>query len=82
MPTGSRPLIGSSTISTSGWCSTVAMNCAFCCMPFDSSLVLRLRQSASESRSSQGPMRSRAAAPGTPLIAAMKSSCSSSTMRG
>ena len=82
MPTGSSPLIGSSMNSTSGSCSTVAMNCAFCCMPFESSFVFFLRQSASPSRSSQGPSRFSASLRPIPLIAAMKTSCSSSTMRG
>ena len=82
MPTGSSPLVGSSMISTSGSWSTVAMNCAFCCMPFDSSFVFFLRHSARPMRSSQGPSRRWASARPTPLIAARKTSCSSRTMRG
>src|SRR5262249_9968352 len=37
---GSRPLNGSSRMTRSGSCSSVAMNCTFCCMPRDSSSTL------------------------------------------
>src|SRR5680860_874670 len=35
--TGSRPAKGSSTMMRSGSCSSVAITCAFCCMPLESS---------------------------------------------
>lgn len=41
---GSKPLNGSSKMSSLGSWSTVVMNCTFCCMPFDSSHICLFHQ--------------------------------------
>ena len=50
---GSRPLNGSSRITRSGSCSSVAMNCTFCCMPRDSSSTFASPQSLSARREAE-----------------------------
>ncbi len=65
--TGSRPLNGSSRISSSGSETTAAMNCTFCDCPFDSDSILRPARSASCRRSSQASMAPSRRARGTDL---------------
>lgn len=42
--TGSKPLNGSSKISSLGLCITVVINCIFCCIPFESSSIFFFSQ--------------------------------------
>ena len=51
--TGSKPLNGSSKISKGGSCSTVVMNCTFCCIPFESSSSFRCHQGMMSNFSNQ-----------------------------
>ena len=67
---GSRPLNGSSRITISGRCRTVAMNWSFCCIPFDSSSTFESRHSASSNRSSQWSISGRLCDGDTPFSSA------------
>ena len=60
--TGSKPLNGSSKMSSAGRCTTVMMNCTFCCMPFDSSSKRRFHQAMMSNRSNHSVRLARASA--------------------
>ena len=77
VPTGSRPLMGSSRIRISGSCRRVWMNWTFCCMPFESSFAFFLCQPSKPSFSSHGIMRRFDSAGLIPLSSAMNTSNSS-----
>jgi len=50
---GSKPLKGSSKISSSGSCNIVTMNCTFCAIPFDSSSTFLSHQAVISNFSNQ-----------------------------
>ena len=60
--TGSKPLKGSSKMSSAGRCTTVMMNCTFCCMPLESSSKRRFHQAIMSNRSNHSVRLARASA--------------------